>query len=101
MNYDLTIKIVGKKLSPSKYVKYLGILNDPHLNWNRHSNIIASKRSRAIGMISKVRHYVSAVMSSICTLRKQTYIAIIKIIVQIHNSLIFISHLIYRNYLAI
>ena len=59
MNYDLRIKIDGKKLFPSKYVKYLGISMDSHLNWSHHTNIIASKLSCAIGMLSEIRHYVS------------------------------------------
>ena len=40
-------------------MKYIGIFIDSHLNWSHHTNIIASKLSRAIGMLSKIRHYVS------------------------------------------
>ena len=32
---------------------------DPHLNWSHHVDSLSSKLSRAIGMISKMRHYVS------------------------------------------
>ena len=59
INYDLKIKIEGKKLIPSKYVKYLGLLIDEHLNWSYHVDLIAPKLNRAIGMLSKIRHYVS------------------------------------------
>ena len=59
LNYDLKIKIDGKKLFPSDYVKYLGILIDSHLKWNYQTDTLASKLSRAIGMLSKIRHYVS------------------------------------------
>ena len=58
LNYDLKIKIDGKRLYPSKYVKYLGLFIDSHLNWRQHTNILAAKLSRAIGMLSKIRHYV-------------------------------------------
>ena len=58
INYDLKIKIDGKKLITSKYVKYLGILIDSHLNWEFQSEIPATKLSRALGMLSKIRHYV-------------------------------------------
>ena len=58
LNYDLKIKIDGKRLYPSKYVKYLGLFIDSHLNWSQHTNILAAKLSYAIGMLSKVRHYV-------------------------------------------
>ena len=44
---------------PSKYVKYLGIHIDPCLNWRYHTDHLAPKLSRAIGMLSKIRHFVS------------------------------------------
>ena len=43
----------------SDYVKYLGILIDPHLKWNFHIDYIAPKLSRTIGMLSKLRHFVN------------------------------------------
>ena len=57
--FDLKIKIDGKKLIPSKYVKYLGILIDCHLNWQDHVMVLRSKLSRAKGMLCKIRHYVN------------------------------------------
>ena len=39
LNYDLKIKLDGKKICPSKYVKYLGILIDQHLNWSFQSGL--------------------------------------------------------------
>ena len=32
---------------------------DPNLNWNYNTKILASKLSRSIGMLSKIRHYVN------------------------------------------
>ena len=58
LNYNLKIKINGKLLQPSNVVKYLGIYIDSHLNWNHQTNITLSKLSRAVGMLSKIRHYV-------------------------------------------
>ena len=58
INYDLKIKINGKRLVPSKCVKYLGIILDPHLNWSFHVDSLATKLTRAAGMLSKIRHYV-------------------------------------------
>ena len=58
INYNLTIKIDGKKIIPSKYIKYVGILIDSHLNWEFQSEILSTKLSRALGMLSKIRHYV-------------------------------------------
>ena len=57
-NYDLKIKVNGKRLIPSKSVKYLGIVLDPHLNWSFHVDSLAPKLTRAAGMLSKIRHYV-------------------------------------------
>ena len=47
----------GKKLYPSKFVKYLGILIDSQLNFSYHINSISNKLGRAIGMLAKIRHY--------------------------------------------
>ena len=58
INYDLKIKINGKKLEPSKQIKYLGVVLDPHLNWSYHTDGLATKLTRAAGMLAKIRHYV-------------------------------------------
>ena len=82
VNYNLKIKIDGKKLQSSDYVKYLGIYLDPFLKWNHHVDIIAPKLSRACGMLMKIRHYVSestlisiyyAIFSSILTYGSQIF----------------------------
>ena len=57
-NHELKIKIDGKKLVPSKFVKYLGVLIDCHIKWNFHIVELKTKLSRAVGMLSKIRHYV-------------------------------------------
>ena len=59
INYDLNNKLDGKRIYPSKFVKYLGILIDPHLSWNYHSKMLAPKLSRAVGMLAKIRHFVT------------------------------------------
>ena len=58
INYDLKLTLDGHRLYPSKYVKYLGILIDPHLKWNYHVKTLAPKLSRAVGMLAKMRHFV-------------------------------------------
>ena len=58
INYNLKIKLDGKILHQSEYVKYLGILMDSSLNWRFQSNALATKLCRANGMLSKIRHYV-------------------------------------------
>jgi len=59
INYNVKAKINGKLIKPSKFVKYLGVYIDPNLNWKYNTKILASKLSRAVGMLSKIRHYVN------------------------------------------
>ena len=59
INYEFKIKMNGKKLYPSKFVKYLGILIDCQLNFSYHISSLSNKLARAIGMLSKIRHYVT------------------------------------------
>ena len=60
LTHEVNIKINGTKLVPCKFVKYLGIYIDCHLNWNAHQTEISSKLSRANGMLCKIRHFVSS-----------------------------------------
>ena len=59
IDYDLKLKIDGKRIFLTNSVKYLGILLDPHLHWKHHIHELNMKLSRATGMLSKIRHYVS------------------------------------------
>ena len=82
VDYNLKVKIDGKRLYESDFVKYLGILIDPYLKWNYHTDLIAPKLSRAIGMLSKLRHFVNSntlrsvyygIFSSIMTYASQVW----------------------------
>ena len=82
INYDLRIKLDGKRIYPSNYVKYLGLLIDLHLNWSFHTKSLASKLTRAAGMLAKVRHFVDkptlrniyfGIFSSLLTYGSQIY----------------------------
>ena len=59
INFHLKVRLNGKQLEPAQYVKYLGMYIDPHLNWKYNTNILASKLTRSLGMLSKIRHYVN------------------------------------------
>ena len=37
---------------------HLGLVIVPHLKWNYHTDILAAKLSRSIGMLSKIRYYI-------------------------------------------
>ena len=51
INYDIKVKINGKKLIPVNHIKYLGLYIDSHLDWSFHTNILSTKLSRALGML--------------------------------------------------
>ena len=59
INFDLKITVDGKKITPSKFVKYLGIYIDNHLSWQKQEQNLRSRLARAAGMLSKIRYYVS------------------------------------------
>ena len=47
----------GGVLKLSDQIKYLGIYLDKYLNGHYQSKLVIQKLARAIGMLSKVRHY--------------------------------------------
>ena len=54
----LNIKLHGKTLNPSKFVKYLGVYVDEYLNGEIHCREVVKKLNRGNGMLAKARHYV-------------------------------------------
>ena len=54
----LNIKLHGKTLIPTKYVKYLGIYLDEYLSGAKQCFELSKKLNRANGMLAKARHYV-------------------------------------------
>ena len=59
VHFDLKLKLNGKRLYPTKSVKYLGIKIDESLTLNEHINDIAIKLNRANAMLYKVREFVN------------------------------------------
>jgi hypothetical protein len=51
-------KIHGKRLVPSKIVKYLGVHLDEYLSGEAHCSELVKKLNRGNGMLAKARHYV-------------------------------------------
>ena len=58
INFELKLKLNGKKLYPSSFIKYLGIFLDENLNWKKHTSILSSKLRRADGALAKLRHFL-------------------------------------------
>ena len=45
-------------LESKVYIKYLGVLINKNLSWKHHIDAIATKISKNVGLIAKLRHYV-------------------------------------------
>ena len=60
----LNFRMGGQKIKLNKQVKYLGVILQDDLHWNSHLSNLEKKLSRAIGLLSKVRHYVSKYLYS-------------------------------------
>lgn len=58
LNFSLKLKINGRKLYPSKFIKYLGIIIDENMRWSQHIKELSSKLRRANGALCKLRHYI-------------------------------------------
>ena len=58
LNWNWNIRLNGYKLTLSDEIKYLGIYLDKYLNGHYQSQQVMHKLARALGMLSKVRHYV-------------------------------------------
>ena len=57
---NIKLQINGKRIIPSKHIKYLGLYLDETLNGSVHFEHLMKKLKRANGMLSKARHYVNA-----------------------------------------
>ena len=58
INKNLNFRISGQQIKTTNNVKYLGLQLNEHLDWTRHLNTLQSKLNRAVGILSKIRHYV-------------------------------------------
>ena len=53
---DVSQKNGNARLESKDYIKYLGGFLDKHLSWKFHIDTIASKISKTVGLIAKLRH---------------------------------------------
>ena len=54
----IKIKINGKRIIPVSSIKYLGVYLDEFLSGHTHCDLLHTKLSRAVGMISKIRYFL-------------------------------------------
>ena len=52
------LHINSTKLECLDSFNFLGITIDKHLTWKEHTNLIANKISRTVGVITKLNHYI-------------------------------------------
>ena len=48
----LNYRLSGERIKTSTTVKYIGVLQHEHLNWQPHIDSIVTKLSRAVGLLS-------------------------------------------------
>ena len=66
VNLDFSVTINNNPLKRVNEVVFLGVVIDEHVNWKPHIANVASKISRAVGIMFKSRFFLSK--SSLCTL---------------------------------
>ena len=59
-DFDIKIKLNGKRIFPSSSIKYLGVTFDETLSWKHHVTSLSKKLNRANSMLAKIRHYVNS-----------------------------------------
>eukprot|EP00111_Clytia_hemisphaerica_P010509 TCONS_00030707-protein len=59
INKSLNFRLSGQKLKLSRKVKYLGIIIDEYLLWDDQMNELCKKLSKAVGILSKMRYFLS------------------------------------------
>ena len=53
----MNFRVSGQKINTTTSVKYLGVCLNDSLTWETHFKNLIPKLNRAIGLLSKVRHY--------------------------------------------
>ena len=60
ISYHLHLSINQIPLKPEHSIKYLGLYLDSHLSFKAHIQYLCKKVKRSIGILSKLRHYVTS-----------------------------------------
>ena len=57
INKKLNFRVSGEKINLTSSVKYLGVYLTPTLTWSTYLLELIPKLNRAVGLLSKIRHY--------------------------------------------
>ena len=55
--HNMLIKVNNETIEQKESIKFLGVIIDESLSWKEHINVIASKISRTIGVISRAKFF--------------------------------------------
>ena len=55
----MNFRISGQRIQPKISAKYLGLAIDEFLNWKTHFTVLRAKLERSIGLLAKLRYFVS------------------------------------------
>ena len=55
----MNFRISGQKIKIKHSAKYLGLVIDESLSWKKYYDILRSKLERSVGLLAKLRYYVS------------------------------------------
>ena len=55
----MNFRISGQRIQPKISAKYLGLTIDEFLNWKTHFTVLRAKLERSIGLLAKLRYFVS------------------------------------------
>ena len=58
-DYPISIKIEGETLEVVGHTKLLGVILEQDLNWKKHTEYIAKKIAKSVGIISRARQILS------------------------------------------
>ena len=84
----LNIKIKGEQIEEKDYTKYLGILIDNKLSWNCHIKHVNLKISKGIGILTKLRRYLSkGVLRTLYRISYHRFFVIIITDIALQNSI--------------
>ena len=59
IQYNINVQINGKQIKEKEFSKYIRILIDNKVSWSTHTKYANIKISNGIGIVTKLRYYVS------------------------------------------
>ena len=74
---QLSVTISGSAINHITEFKYLSVISDKHLSWDKHIKAIVSKAGRRVDMLGRVRRYITSHRAN------AIYLSMIRLILEI------------------